>query len=272
MFYTPDGSYKNNEELYGFLLAKVKNISTNRNIQKESIQKVISAFRNLRLGRDADELEQKFLNYWIGLEYIFSNYDLHDTTIVRLKEYFIHSHSIAYLKRNLNEFHNDIKRLKLESSIPGINNNLEYLKNRETFEFIITNFFEEFPLLAFRAHKYRELIIGEKIISEEIINHRNNLDWHLTRCYRIRNEIVHDAAIHLNIESITGNLKYYLTYILNGLIEYLDTVSDNPILDDQFSIHDFFLLQEIKYKSLSKSGFPLDDLVAEKSATEIFAR
>ncbi len=271
VFYITDGHYKNNEELYELLLDKIKRLDANKNIQKETIQKIISALRHLRLGRDAEELEQKFLNYWIGLEYVFSNYEVSDTTIVRLKEYFIHSHSNAYIKRNLSEFHKDIERLKLISAIPNANEDLEYLKNTNTYDFIIGNYSEAFPLLAFRAYKYKSMICEGKI-SAEILKHRTNLEWHLTRCYRIRNEIVHDAAIHLNIESITGNLKYYLTYILNGLLDYLDNTASDINMDGMVTITDYFLLQEIKFNSLKTSGFDLNRLMEEKSATEIFSR
>jgi len=108
-------------------------------------------------------------------------------------------------------------------------------------------------------------------LAEAIIKHRKNLDWHLTRIYRIRNEIVHDAAIHLNIESITGNLKYYLTYILNGLIDYLDNAPLDINSDGFITIEDYFLLQEIRYNSLNTSGFNLEVLMNEKSVAEIFS-
>lgn len=270
VFYTTDGYYKNNEVLYALLLDKIKRLEGSNKIQKETVQKVVSAFRHLRLGRDADELEQKFLNYWIGLEYVFSNYEIFDTTINRLKEYFTYSHSIAYIKRNLLEFHKDLERLKLLTNIPGANGDLEYLKDIKTYDFIIENFFQPFPLLAFRAFKYKSMI-SEKKFAQEIKKHRTNLEWHLTRCYRIRNEIVHDAAIHLNIESITGNLKYYLTYILNGLLDYLDQTSSDINMDGMVTITDYFLLQEIKYNSLKTSDFDLKRLMEEKSATEIFS-
>lgn len=269
--YTTDGYYKNNEELYELLLGKIKRLTIKGNIQKESLQKAVSAYRHLRLGRDADELEQKFINYWIGLEYIFSNYDISENTINRLKEYFIHAHSTAYLKRNLKEFHNDIKRLKLKGSIPNFSEDLEYLKIPSTYDFIATTFFEGFPLLGFRATRYKSLISSEKKLKNSILKHRQNLEWHLTRAYRIRNEIVHDAAIHLNIESITGNLKYYLTYILNGLIDYLDNATFDINMDGFISIDDYFLLQEIKYNSLNKAGFKLQVLMDEKNVTEIFS-
>lgn len=270
VFHITDGYYKNNEALYNLLLSKVKKIKENNKIQKETTQKIISAFRYLRLGRDADELEQKFLNYWIGLEYIFSNYDITDSTVTRLKEYFVHTHANAYIKRNLTEFHNDIKRLKLIEQIPSANEDLEYLKKAETYDFIIEKFLETRPLLAFRGYKYKKMIFENKI-AENIIKHRTNLEWHLARCYRIRNEIVHDAAIHLNIESITGNLKYYLTYILNGLLDFMVSTASDFNMDGIITISDYFLLQEIKYKSFEASSFKLDKLMEEKSVTEIFS-
>lgn len=266
----PDGYYKNNQDLYDFLQEKITRLSEKKEIQRESLQKIISAFRHLRLGRDADELEQKFINYWIGLEYIFSNYDINDNTINRLKEYFIHAHSIAYIKRNLTEYCLDIQRLKLDEIIPGFDFNLHFLKNVATFDYIIQNYSISHPLLAFRADGYKKFITDRNAIEKVVSKHRSNLEWHLTRCYRIRNEIVHDAAIHLNIESITGNLKYYLTFILNGLISHLDDTPVDINMNGFLSIEDYFILQEIRYNSLLKSGFEVDQLIEEISATEIF--
>ena len=111
-----------------------------------------------------------------------------------------------------------------------------------------------------------------KQIQQRILKHRKNLDWHLARTYRIRNEIVHDAAIHLNIDLITGNLKYYLTYILNSIIDYLDNTPADLNMDEKISIEDYFILQHIRYESMINSSFNLDVLLNEKSATEIFSQ
>lgn len=268
--YLPDGHYKNNQQFYETLYEIIDRLSSKKDIQKESLQKIVSAFRHLRLGRDADELEQRFINYWIGLEYIFSNYDINDNTITRLKEYFIHTHSTAYIKRNLIEFCQDIIRLKLNETIPDFDLNLRFLTTPSAFDFIIASYTESHPLLSFRAKKYKEYVTDPNSVRKAIQKHKDNLQWHLTRCYRIRNEIVHDAAIHLNIESITGNLKYYLTFILNGLIYYLDDAPVDINMNGTLSIEDYFLLQEIRYNSLENTNFDLEHLINEKSATEMF--
>jgi hypothetical protein len=265
-----DGSYQNSEYHYLRFIYQIKNIGNNPKIQKETKQKLISAYRYLRLGRDADELEQKFINYWIGIEYLFSNYDIAESTISRLKESLTNAHSVSYIKRNLHEFHKDIKRLKLHKTIPDYSDTLLYLTKQETYEFIVSKYFEVHPLLAFRAYRFKQILFDSKKLRDEMKKHRENLEWHLVRCYRLRNEIVHDAAIHMNIEAITANLRYYLTFILNSVLGFLvDTPIDHN-LDGFISIDDYFVLQKLKFKSLEKSDFRIDLLISERSPTELF--
>src|SRR5690606_28264713 len=59
--------------------------------------------------------------------------------------------------------------------------------------------------------------------------------------YRLRNEIIHDAATNTNNELITSNLRYYLTFILNELITFFSNAPNKEI-----SIEDFFILNELK--------------------------
>lgn len=265
-----DGYYRNHQDVYDILQQNLYELSTNKNIQKETIQKIVSAVRHLRLGSESDELEQVFLNYWIGLEYIFSNYDAGESTIVRLKENFINAHTLSYMKRNLIEFFKDMKRLEVESLIPGYNIDLQFLKDEKTYDHIMGNFLNDHPLLAFRAYEYKRLLVDNKIRGF-LAEHRIQLDRHLTRCYRFRNEIVHDAAIHLNIDAITANLKYYLTFVINDIIAFL---KNNPMdlnLSGYISIEDYFIYKGLKIKGLEKTGFTFNKMLDEVSVTEAFS-
>lgn len=265
-----DGYYRTHQGLYENLQESIQRLSADPRIQKETIQKIVSAVRHLRLGSDADELEQIFINYWIGLEYIFSNYDAGESSINRLKDYFINAHSLSYLKRNLIEFFRDIDRLGLQSSIPNCNADLQFLKDQTTYDHIMANYATSHPLLAFRAYYYKSLHQASEKVKDAIKHHRNNLERHLSRCYRVRNEIVHDAAIHLNIESITGNLKYYLTFIVNDIITFLNNNPMDLNLSGNISIDDYFIHQDIRRKSLEKAGLSFNQLIDETSVTEIF--
>ncbi len=265
-----DGNFKSHQDLYELLQQKLKRLEEKPLLEKESYRKVVSALRHLRLGTESDEAEQQFINYWIGLEYIFSNYDISDSTVARLKDYFTMAHANAYLHRNLAEFCQDIVRLRLSAHVPNFNLDLQFLKVEASFDHIIATYSADHPLLAFRAYNFKRTL-HSKQTKESIKKHRTNLEWHLTRCYRVRNEIVHDAAIHLNIHSITANLRYYLIFILTDILNYLIDASNDINMTGSISLEDFFILEEIKYKTYEASGFEYNALLDENSPTELFS-
>lgn len=271
-----DGHYRNDQSLYEDFISKLTSIEKKLSavvgvqVAAETYKKLISAARYLRLGSEAHEVEQKFINYWIGLEYLFSNYDIEENTISRLKEHFINSHTLIYFKRNIIELHEDIKRLKIDDYSKN-GESIEYLEKQNTYDEIIKKYLHKHPLLAYRASRIKEYIIDKKLRLAHLEKHRENLKGQLTRCYRVRNEIVHEAAIHTNISLITGNVRYYLTFMLNSLIEYLHTADLDIDSDGQITIDDFFMMQDLAYQNIKLKGYRITDLLSIQSATEIFS-
>ncbi len=86
--------------------------------------------------------------------------------------------------------------------------------------------------------------------------HRANLEVHFTRIYRLRNEIIHDAATNTNNEHIASNLRYYLTFILNELIDFFSRSAVN-----EASIEDYFIQNEIEIGNIEFNGFLLTELL-----------
>jgi len=72
----------------------------------------------------------------------------------------------------------------------------------------------------------------------------------------LRNEIIHDAATNTNNEHIASNLRYYLTFILNELIDFFSRNTGKPI-----SIEDYFIRNEIEIGNIEHAGYPLDKLL-----------
>src|SRR5690606_21215473 len=95
-----DGKYRAAQDHYSEVSRKLPAILSKTGISAESKEKIKSAIRYLRLGNQSTEVEHKFINYWIGLEYLFSNYESQNT-IIRIKEHFINAHTLAYVKRNV---------------------------------------------------------------------------------------------------------------------------------------------------------------------------
>ncbi|KAF2512686.1 hypothetical protein EYY60_06140 [Flavobacterium zhairuonense] len=235
------------ENSFERLLNKIKKINSN-NIDADSYDKIFSAIRYLRTGGESPELETKLLNYWIGLEYIFTSFNAEEKTIDRIRKYYSTSHSLIYAKRNLLDFHNTLRRHNLDQSITDFDDSLLYLTKNNKYNEIIANTDNE--LLKFRALYFQKWVQDPSNISTAIRKHSENIRWNLTRLYRIRNEIVHNAAIKNNIHVNISHMKYYLTFILNSILDFMSNDAIDMDGDNKITIDDFFIAQDIMFGSL----------------------
>ncbi|MEY3499407.1 MAG: hypothetical protein RL308_1076 [Bacteroidota bacterium] len=256
-----DGKYKVEKEHYLDFTKKLPSIINNVDVLNETKEKIKSAIRYLRLGNQSTEVEHKFINYWIGLEYLFSNYES-QSTINRIKDHFIAAHSLAYVLRNLYSFKKAFSQLSLQNQalVPSYNNtNNDFLKTDVFFIEVETQFINIHPILAYRAMKLKQWLFDPKKVpngTKYITHHKENLEIHFTRIYRLRNEIIHDAATDTNNEQIASNLRYYLTFILNELIDFLSKQQKKNL-----SIEDYFILNEIKLGNIAQQGYLVNDLL-----------
>jgi len=256
-----DGKYRVTKDHYLEFTKKLPVILNDHFIINETKEKIKSAIRYLRLGNQSSEVEHKFINYWIGLEYLFSNYESQHT-INRIKEHFINAHCLAYVKRNAHNLKNDFTQLstKDKTLVPAYNASDDgFLKEDSFYNEVFTNLLSKFPLLAYRGMKLKQWFFknGKTGNAKDYIKaHKEHLEIHFTRIYRLRNEIIHDAATNTNNEQITSNLRYYLTFILNELIDFLSKPTT-----DRKSIEEYFILNEIKLGNIEQNGYLLEDLL-----------
>lgn len=256
-----DGKYKVAQDHYQSFIDKLPTIIARSNINNESKEKIKSAIRYLRLGNESTEVEHKFINYWIGLEYLFSNYE-NAHTINRIKAYFVACHSLSYVKRNACDFHKSVSKLA-QGELGALTHYridpTECLLNTNFYKQVADIFKDSHPLIAYRARLLGDKLCpanGKNQIKKYVERHQKNLIIHFTRIYRLRNEIIHDAATNTNNESIASNLRYYLTFILNGVIDYLSSAQN-----DNASIEDYFTINEIRLGNINYNGWKLEDLL-----------
>ena len=247
MNYQIDGYVRSSREVFEKLLEKVNKLKGNE-VSLESIDKILSAIRYLRTGSESLELETKLLNYWIGLEYIFTLFNGPEKTIDVIRKYFPVCHAVIYVKRNLFDFHKALERLDVASQIPDYNIDLKYLAEYSTYETINQNTDSE--LLKFRSQFYQKWTSDPSNIKKSLFKHQENLDWNITRLYKIRNEIVHNAVILDNIYANVSHIKYYLTFILNSLIDFMSDIPVDVNSDGKITIEDYFITQDIILGSL----------------------
>lgn len=256
-----DGKYRVEKDYYLDFTKKLPVILNNPLVHGETKEKIKSAIRYLRLGNQSTEVEHKFINYWIGLEYLFSNYESQNT-INRIKEHFINAHSLAYVKRNAYSF------IKAFGQISGQHQALvpsftvassNCLKTAAFYEETVQNLLTHYPLLGYRAMKLKQWFFQadkKPNAANYLRKHRANLEIHFTRIYRLRNEIIHDTATNTNNEHIASNMRYYLTFILNELIDFFSKFGTK-----ETSIEDYFILNEIEIGNIEQNGFLLNELL-----------
>lgn len=260
-----DGYTRSNAEIFEILLEKIKKISQN-NVDKDSYDKIISAIRYYRTGSESPELETKLLNYWIGLEYIFTSYNSDQKTIDRIRHYFPICHSVVYAKRNLYDFHKTLNRLNVNTSITNYAENLDYLKEHFTYTTVYSNSTNQ--LLKFRTIYFQKWFEEPNKIDFALKRHSDNLYWNLTRLYRIRNEIVHNAAIKNGIYTHISHMKYYLSFILNSILDFMAEEPADLNNDGKITIEDYFITQEIIFGSLK--GEKLEEFMKIENANQVF--
>ena len=247
--YQIDGYFHNNGDIFENILNKINKLKQ-KNIDKDSYKKILSAIRYYRTGSESPELETKLLNYWIGLEFIFTSFNSGEKTIDRIRKYFPICHSLIYIKRNLIDFHKTLKRLNLDQKVTLYNDDLLYLLSNTAYEDIKRESASE--LLKYRANLFQKWYQEPNKIGGSLKKHQENLIWNITRLYRIRNEIVHNAAIKNGIYTNIAHLKYYLTFILNSILDFMAENAIDVDNDGKISIDDYFIAQEILFGCLQK--------------------
>lgn len=206
------------------------------------------SLRHFRLGNDARDMEQKFINYWIGLEYIFSVPEKDSSTFTRIKENLPIVLLCGYMKRNFIYINNLAMRDKDREGYSGIN-------IWDFDETMLNELIEKSPssLIKFRLSKIKSLLIGNSEKRKDYLKrHENHLVWHIVRLYRLRNELIHDAAIKNNIVQVTSNLRYYLAYMLNQIIHYFCKITESEVKTD-YTINDFFYEYKLLYHNIKKN-------------------
>ena len=89
--------------------------------------------------------------------------------------------------------------------------------------------------------------------------HEKNLESHITRIYRLRNELIHEAAIKQDIANVTSNLRFYLVFVLNQLISFLKEYKEYKT---ELDISHFFGKFHILFKHLTnEKKSTIDDLM-----------
>ena len=248
--YFMDGIPTNDYSLSIALSEKINEIYDSKYIDNGVKERLKTAIRHLNYGDQDTELEQRFINYWIALEFLFSSPHTDDNTFTRLKTNLINVLACSYIKRNM-----DYLKTKLVND-SGLDLSFDLWASEANLDAVADK--PDLPLIwKFKLKKMKSRLLGHTDKRKSYyMNHVSNLERHITRIYNLRNELIHEAGINQDIENITSNLRYYLVFILDQIIAFfsnpdLKNLKKDTCLDDFFNTY-------INYRKMIEVSYDLN--------------
>ena len=243
--YVLDGGYRTNEMDVISLINHINRIRDDESIADDVKERLNAALRHLRIGNMQNELEQRFINYWIALEFIFASPEAKESTFTRLKANLMSLLSSCYIKRNIIDMEKKLKKNGIIDKEDSL-----WLLDEVSLQDIINS--ESNCLMRYRLRKIKSLIIKRDKRKNYFSVHETNIEHHLARLYRLRNELIHEAAIKQDIESVTSNLRYYLVFLLNQIVHFLLNVP-HCSKKGQIGLSDFFCQYDLFKRRIEES-------------------
>ncbi|MGD9930914.1 MAG: hypothetical protein AB7U05_12910 [Mangrovibacterium sp.] len=218
-------------------------------------EKLRSAIRFYKLGNESADLEHKILNYWIGFEQLYSSEFTEEDSIKRIKVFFTALNSSFYLQRRANYLIDTLNRFSIQHDGQPINRT--HLFSEATLKAIQQLCIDD-ALAYHRLTKYIGLFYAKKEIKTSLEKHLKRLDQHLTRIYRIRNEVVHEGRASANLELVAGHLRHYLLFSIEQIT---NTLAENPVLEnlDDVFVHFENLFEQVKTAADIQEVFSICD-------------
>ena len=229
----------------------VSSLRQAKGVSKDALDRFFSALRHLRIGDQQTEVEQRFINYWIAIEFIFASVHSGESTFERIKAFLPKILECCYIKRNILYMENWLMRKKKLCNGQSLRSlTEEERKKLETDVDILTKY---------RLRKIKSHLHHSDKIKEYLRRHHTNIERHLIRIYRLRNELVHEAAIKQDIASVTSNVRYYLVFVLNRLIDFLQKGGVSP---DEKEMFHFFWVYDSVLKTIERTNYDIEQIMA----------
>jgi len=213
-------------------------------LDTQSKNRIETAFRRYRFGRDSENYTDKFLHWWMGLEVLTGVGGMHiGPTVTDNVSYIM---LCGYMQRILQDLVLTIRTLRIEwteqfvtcSGSPSLNSltvkGLIHLLRDQTARDSLWSAVNDRPHVLFHAKQVSEWVQKPNEMAKQIESHHQRLRWHVQRLYRIRCCIVHGAPVRFRLALFSANLEYYLKQSLSLT---LDVLFENPHVPDTVSLY-----------------------------------
>ena len=230
-------------------LENVEYVTSQAPISTESSKKITSAFRFYRLGRDATQYENKFINWWTALEYLVRT-GREGSIISEVEEKLTNLLLLNYPTKHLKSYIPACAYCGIDFGQSGIDP-VEFFKTIQDSEaagnILDNDNLQESPLLTYALIKFQRQTEDASAVFKFLNRHENHLRWHMNRLWRMRCDIVHSANYTINLTLLSANLEYYLKTVLWMILKFLRA---NPNIE---SIEELFVRTDSAVERLKSS-------------------
>ena len=229
---------------FGEFVTRFSRIFENEELPLKSKEKIRSALRFYRMGRDSDLFENKFLNWWTALEYLTRTGEK-GSIIEEVQTKLIPTLLLHYLQKYLNSYQNALQFCNVD----GIEERttplelFEAIQSPDKFDTLL-NQLDAVPFLKYRLKSFHRLTSDTNALGMFLKKHEEHLNWHIHRIWRIRCDIVHSAEYSLNLNLLSANLEYYLKSVLTLIFDEL------ALKQRVLSIDEFYTRYQYGYERL----------------------
>ncbi len=213
--------------------------------QSESRERLRAGLRHFRIGSDADTYKDKFLSWWMGLEFLaFVGADgnigptvadhVSDTLVQRYLYKFV-SDLVRTLKGYKIAWVEDLVQTSGAASLEDLDHLkcLTILQSQQCSE-TLASAFPTNPVAARRIRRLAQILQDPKKTADAVAAHHRNLRWHLSRVYRVRCCIVHGSEVRHRLPLLTANLEFYLKELIVILLRAFSKNSHLTSLHETF--------------------------------------
>lgn len=251
--YFLDGAFAEDYALSSKLIALLEKIYSSNCIDKAAQDRIKSAIRHLNYGDLDSEIEQRFINYWIALEFVFASPHTNENTFTRLKSYLVDILAVSYVARNVGYLTDKL----VEAGIISLEDNI--WQNVAALDSVADRL--DLPLIwKYKLKKMKaRLFTHTDKMKKYYNNHITNLERHIARIYNLRNVLVHEGAIKQDVEDLASNLRYYLVFLIDQMHSYFSVKAEKKGL--VVLIDDFFN-EYRSYRKYVDANFELNTLLS----------
>ncbi|MEY3226848.1 MAG: hypothetical protein RLZZ536_1467 [Planctomycetota bacterium] len=220
----PNPVGKLDEESFKNFSERLASVLESATIETESKNRIETALRRYRFGRDSDNYADKFLHWWMGLEALTS---VGGTRIGRtVSENVKYGMLCGYLFRILRDMLVTLKYLRVEwhanyrdvvpvesfadTDVAGL---LRIIRDKA----LAAQLWGSIPNCSYVAERGRQIStwVTDPLKAEsQLSSHLQRLNWHVDRLYRIRCCLVHGSQVRFRLALYSANLEYYLKQML----------------------------------------------------------